>query len=610
MSRRDLYRSFVAAVKKQAAKTPVDGFRGQIGQRTSEGHVLKLYRALLLKVHPDHGGLKDDFQVLHSAKSAWDKSEPKQGVRRGGEGQEGGAMPQPDKPREANANDTSADVRGEPCVSSMDIVEDQLATRDELDIADHDSEAEDDIDAQVACRFCPCRSDSFRIQSWAVMLTYNGVATNESWERFQKHVKAKLKTWHVLYYGATMEECKDGNCHFHLMLQFRQKIDFASGVFAFEDRLPNCSVNRVDYCGQKTGTKNAQVSYDRGFFYVWADKIGTCVGEDGVPCRWGNYGPVWTKLRMTYQVLGLWPEKLWKCRKLTHEKYLEYLQLSRDGIPARRRNYQEVLEAERQRADDLEMERTVKRIHANPVLHTPFRKFIEIDAWWQAFSEDQKRYPMLIIVAASFMGKTEFAVSLFKSPLLIEIGKLEHFPNSLRAYDRRVHDGIVVDDVRDMKFVTDHQHVFQSKYSKRTEFASSPCGTQAFNLYLFKTPWVVTANMSTKNLHFLETNDFLSKASNRTLLRLTESPFVGAAPNVAPVMRSRSEQMARWNVGGTSSFLDSRDLLGASRICANNDVTGIDMLNMTQQSLTEEIGVSPFAARKILAARDSFLAEG
>ena len=34
--------------------------------------------------------------------------------------------------------------------------------------------------------------------------------------------------------------------------------------------------------------KNPQPSFDRGFFYVWADKLGTLREEDGEPRVWGK----------------------------------------------------------------------------------------------------------------------------------------------------------------------------------------------------------------------------------------------------------------------------------------------------------------------------------
>ena len=56
-------------------------------------------------------------------------------------------------------------------------------------------------------------------------------------------------------------------------------------------------------------------------FYVWADKIGTVFAEDNTPLTDGNYMPCWTSCAKTYQVLGKWPETLWKQRKVTSEVY-------------------------------------------------------------------------------------------------------------------------------------------------------------------------------------------------------------------------------------------------------------------------------------------------
>jgi hypothetical protein len=43
--------------------------------------------------------------------------------------------------------------------------------------------------------------------------------------------------------------------------------------------------------------KKLQQSLDRGFFYVWANKVGTVRGADGKILVAGNYEPAWTKAR-------------------------------------------------------------------------------------------------------------------------------------------------------------------------------------------------------------------------------------------------------------------------------------------------------------------------
>ena len=53
-------------------------------------------------------------------------------------------------------------------------------------------------------------------------------------------------------------------------------------------------------------------------------------------------------MRLTYEVSGKWPERLWKQRKLSHPKYKEYLYETRDGVLPRRRNLDAVLKEARE----------------------------------------------------------------------------------------------------------------------------------------------------------------------------------------------------------------------------------------------------------------------
>ena len=92
--------------------------------------------------------------------------------------------------------------------------------------------------------------------------------------------------------------------------------------------------------------RKLQIGIDRGFFYVWANKVGTARDAEGNLCVAGNYAPVWTDECFRYQVLGAWPEKLWKQRKLATDTYKEYLFLTRDGVVSRKRNLDAVEQAE------------------------------------------------------------------------------------------------------------------------------------------------------------------------------------------------------------------------------------------------------------------------
>ena len=94
------------------------------------------------------------------------------------------------------------------------------------------------------------------------------------------------------------------------------------------------------------------------------------------------------------------------------------------------------------------------------------------------------------------------------------------FPDGMRAFKRGVHDGLILDDVGDLAFVTDHQDKLQGKYDAAVEFASTQGGTCAFTKYLFAVPIVVTANYSTAHLDYLENHDWLGKELNRVVVHM------------------------------------------------------------------------------------------
>ena len=159
-------------------------------------------------------------------------------------------------------------------------------------------------------------------------------------------------------------------------------------------------------------------------------------GAAGEQCVDGNYEPAWTNAKCKYQVLGAWPEKLWKQYKLEEPQWLEYLHLSKDGLPSRKRNY-EVWKAWKEAQEVAkEVEERTKRIRSNPALYQPFKPVPEVAPWLKAFESDALRYPFLLVHAPSFSGKTEWAESLFRCPLTLKVGTLTQFPDGLRTLDR------------------------------------------------------------------------------------------------------------------------------------------------------------------------------
>ena len=204
----------------------------------------------------------------------------------------------------------------------------------------------------------------FRICSASVLLTYSGIKSLAHWRQFLTFVQDALKTWGVTRWCATMESSKAGNWHIHLMLQFQNEIDRACTFFSFQGIRPNAGPNNrtgEDLCGQGMGGRNPQKSINRGFFYVWADKKGTCRDEEGNVCVDGNYWPAWFEsAAMTYAVFVDWPETLWKQYKLSHDVYDDLLPKCRHNYAAKKRN----LDAIRQREEEDAVEAEIKETYA------------------------------------------------------------------------------------------------------------------------------------------------------------------------------------------------------------------------------------------------------
>ena len=110
--------------------------------------------------------------------------------------------------------------------------------------------------------------------------------------------------------------------------------------------------------------------------------------------------------------------------------------------------------------------------------------------------------------------KTEWAKSLFANPLKLLVGDLLHFPDGMRHFQRGLHDGIVLDDVRDFAFLVKNQEKIQGKYDALVEFASTPGGALAYTKDLFAVPIVVTTNNDTANKELLQTSDWLRRPEN------------------------------------------------------------------------------------------------
>jgi len=228
-----------------------------------DAEVRAAYRRLLLRVHPDKGGTTADQQRLQAAKEAWEAARK--------------------RPSRAGRPKAKAKPKARPKAGPP---------RGALGAAEGEP------------------SGRYRINGFGVLLTYHGVRDVAQWDRFVVHLRENHAAWGVRNYSATLETCKNGRLHMHVMLQFAKRADLYSDKFAFENLAANASTN--DLLGEGISRNRIQQSIDRGMFYCWAEKVGCSRDPEGNPRRAANYEPCWTEAHRTYAVKGRWPEALWK----------------------------------------------------------------------------------------------------------------------------------------------------------------------------------------------------------------------------------------------------------------------------------------------------------
>ena len=121
-------------------------------------------------------------------------------------------------------------------------------------------------------------------------------------------------------------------------------------------------------------------------------------------------------------------------------------------------------------------------------------------------------------------------------------------------------------------------------------------------------------DLSASNRHLLRSDLWLSDRRYLFVLRLDGA--TGMSPGdlvqntiVQPPQPTRADEMQGWRVQDVVGFMKEADLHGPASVLFANGVDGRDLLDLDAHVLTTDLRISSFAARKILQARDVFLAE-
>ncbi len=120
---------------------------------------------------------------------------------------------------------------------------------------------------------------------------------------------------------------------------------------------------------------------------------------------------------------------------------------------------------------------------------------------------------------------------------------------------------------------------------------------------------MATFDLSAANLDLFETDHWLSDEKNCLVLRLNESATVvphSAAPAPATPLSPRA-QMQSWSASELAAFLRKKDLEGPAKQLFEQGVSGEDFAGLTDETLTKELRLTVFAAKKLLRLRTTFL---
>ena len=92
---------------------------------------------------------------------------------------------------------------------------------------------------------------------------------------------------------------------------------------------------------------------------------------------------------------------------------------------------------------------------------------------------------------------------------------MNHYPDGVPKFNTRVHDGIILNRVRDLAFIVQHHDMPQRKYIRLVEFVTTPGGRCADANDLHVLPIVCTINDPTENMGLLTEDDWLGNVGNR-----------------------------------------------------------------------------------------------
>jgi hypothetical protein len=444
--------------------------------------------------------------------------------------------------------------------------------------------------------------DGFRLESKAFMVTYNSRSfTLDTWPEFLAWVKDQRRRLGFRRWAACLEEsAAPGVYHAHAYFWWTDGVGLRRRN---TDDLVFAGVRpRVDVCTcQATRSRPLKLAAAHGLWYVAVMKVGTKASRTNF-WAWRDYVP-----------RPEWVRSLWEAHKLTHAMFADLSRELRVGFAERKRDLSELEADERRQAVIDHVKSEMERLRGAGVFR-PLRDFKEVDAFLQNFKGGAMcRRPILAVIGGTNLGK-----SILAADVLQRVAKLLGLPDFLEVtvegdkfldltdLDIRQHAGVLLDGVGDVETLKPNREVLQGR-PKACKAAKSPTMRFSSVYTLCGRAVVVTFDLSAANLHLFDTDHWLSDTRNVILLKLDAPAWIasGAVPQEVPAQPR--DVMASWPVSGVVAFMKSRDMEGPASVLHASGVNGADLLTLDEQLLVRDVHMTPFAARKLLRARDAFL---
>ena len=442
---------------------------------------------------------------------------------------------------------------------------------------------------------------TFKLHSKAFMLTYNSREfTTGDWREFRKFVKKLRKSYGARAWAASLEEslhASEGGAqkvyHLHAYLFWLDGVGVSCrdlSPFFFKDVRP-----RVDVCRERKAADGTFSAACHGLWYVSFPKTGTVFNATNY-VAWKMYKP---KVE--------WVQDLWREGKVSHEYYLKVsAEQFRVGHSSRRRDVEEVCKWEREEALQTDIAAELRLLESDQALQEP-RPFEQVATFIAYFGRAAWRRPLLVVVGPTNTGKSMLAGHVLKkvAEVLGVTGFLEITVEmqptlDFSEFNRKEHAGVLLDGVGDVLILKANREALQGR-PKMQKGGQSATNVYSYPFSLCKRAVVATLDSSAANLHMLTTDHWLSNPANVLQLWLTSPAWAAPGEDNAGAQEAGG---VTWGVDAVASFLEAADLSGPAHVCRQNGVNGADLASFTLDTLQQELKLSPFAAKKIIKARD------